>query len=218
MEDGNEAAQISEGLKNAQNLSLPQLQDLSNQIGGILGRGEIRTECKYDNYEEKYEITTEDGVEISRDFINSRYTGQSTKIESVPLSSSNISDLKAAQNSINMLIEQIQNIHSSIKKLKNIANNQNIEIDRDEALDLAINFLGPLEQEGKLSNRSDSLVRFVSLDGKRQVRWDIEPKQSHCHGKPHFNFEIIDKDYLNELSDFLGFKVEQNYHLFLKNK
>ena len=68
-----------------------------------------------------------------------------------------------------------------------------------------------------MSNRSDSLVRFVSLDGKRQVRWDIEPKKSHCKGKPHFNFEIIDKDYLYQLSKELGFNVEQNYHLFINN-
>ena len=93
MSDENEAAQISQGLNNASNMSLSQLQGLSNQIGDILGRGEIRTECIYDNYKEKYEITTRDGVEISRTFINSRYQGQSSKIESVPLSSSNVSDL-----------------------------------------------------------------------------------------------------------------------------
>jgi len=216
MSDENEAAQISQGLNNASNMSLSQLQGLSNQIGDILGRGEIRTECKYKNYKEKYEITTRDGVEISRTFINSTYEGDSSKIESVPLSSSNVSDLQAAQNCINNLIQNIQNIHSSIKSLRNIANNENNQIDIDKALDLTMKFLGPLENEGKLSNRSDSLVRFISLDGKRQVRWDIEPKQSHCKGKPHFNFEIIDKDYLYQLSDELGFNVEQNYHLFLK--
>ena len=215
MSDDNEAAQISQGLKNASNMSLSQLQGLSNQIGGILGRGEIRMECKYDNYKEKYEITTRDGVEISRTFINSRYVGQSSKIESVPLSSNNVSDLKAAQNCINMLIQNIQNIHSSIKSLRNIANKPNNLIDLNQALDLCEKFLGPLEKEGKLPKRGDSLVRFVSLDGKRQVRWDIEPKQSHCKGKPHFNFEIIDKDYLYQLSKELGFNVEQNYHLFL---
>ena len=217
MSDENEAAQISQGLNNASNMSLSQLQGLSNQIGGILGRGEIRTERKYKNYKEKYEITTRNGVEISRTFINSTYVGDSSKIESVPLSSSNVSDLKTAQNCINNLIQNIKNIHSSIKSLRSIANNENKLIDLNTALDLTMKFLGPLENEGKLSNRSDSLVRFISLDGKRQVRWDIKPKQSHCKGKPHFNFEIIDKDYLYQISKELGFNVEQNYHLFLKD-
>ena len=216
MSDENEAAQISKGLNNASNMSLSQLQGLSNQIGGILGRGEIRTECIYNNYKEKYEITTRDGIEISRTFINSTYQGQSSKIESVPLSSSNVSDLKAAQNCINNLIQNIQNIHSSIKSLRNIANNENINTDINHALELTMKFLGPLENEGKLSNRSDSLVRWVSFDKKRQVRWDINPKQSHCKGKPHSNFEILDNNYLNSLSKELGFKVEQNYHLFIK--
>ena len=217
MSDDNEAAQISQGLSNASKMSLSQLQGLSNQIGDILGRGEIRTECKYKNYKEKYEITTRDGVEISRTFINSTYVGDSSKVESVPLSSSNISDLQAAQNCINGLIQNMQNIHSSIKSLRSLANNENNPVDIDKALDLTMKFLGPLENEGKLSNRSDSLVRFISLDGKRQVRWDIEPKQSHCKGKAHFNFEIIDKDYLYDISKELGFNVEQNYHLFIKN-
>jgi len=218
MSDENEAAQISQGLKNASNMSLSQLQGLSNQIGGILGRGEIRTERIYDNYKEKYEITTENGVEISRTFINSRFVGQSSKIESVPLSSSNASDLKTAQNCINMLIQNIQNIHSSIKTLRNIANDENKTISINEALDLTEKFLGPLEHEGKLPKKGDCFVRFVSLDLKRQVRWDIEPKQSHCKGKPHFNFEIIDGDYLNKISEELGFKVEKNYHVFLDGK
>ena len=217
MSNENEAAQISQGLNNASNMSLSQLQGLSNKISDILRRGEIRTECKYKNYKEKYEITTRDGVEISRKFINSTYVGDSSKIESIPLTSSNISDLQAAQNCINNLIQNIKNIHSSIKSLKNIANNENNQIDIDKALDLTMKFLGPLENEGKLSNRSDSLVRFISLDGKRQVRWDIKPKQSHCKGKPHFNFEIIDKNYLYQLSHELGFNVEQNYHLFIKD-
>ena len=217
MSNENEAAQISKGLNNASNMSLSQLQDLSNKISDILRRGEIRTECKYKNYKEKYEITTRDGVEISRKFINSTYVGDSSKIESIPLTSSNISDLQAAQKCLNILIQNTKNIHSSIKSLKNIANNENNQIDIDKALDLTMKFLGPLENEGKLSNRSDSLVRFISLDGKRQVRWDIKPKQSHCKGKPHFNFEIIDKNYLYQLSHELGFNVEQNYHLFIKD-
>ena len=216
MSDENEAAQISQGLNNASNMSLSQLQGLSNQIGDILGRGEIRTECIYDNYKEKYEITTRDGVEISRTFINSRYQGQSSKIESVPLSLSNVSDLQAAQNCINNLIQNIQNIHSSIKTLKDIGNNGKILSDISTALDLTSKFLGPLENEGKLPKRGDCFARFVSLDGKRQVRWDLEPKQSHCEGKPHFNFEIIDKDYLYQISKELGFNVNQNYHVFLK--
>lgn len=217
MSNENEAAQISKGLNNASNMSLSQLQGLSNKISDILRRGEIRTECKYKNYKEKYEITTRDGVEISRKFINSTYVGDSSKIESIPLTSSNISDLQAAQKCLNILIQNTKNIHSSIKSLKNIANNENNQIDIDKALDLTMKFLGPLENEGKLSNRSDSLVRFISLDGKRQVRWDIKPKQSHCKGKPHFNFEIIDKNYLYQLSHELGFNVEQNYHLFIKD-
>lgn len=214
--NSNEVAEINKSMKNINNLSLPELQSLSAQIGGILGRGTIRTECTYNNYKEKYEITTRNGVEISRRFINSQYTGKSSKIESIPLSSDNKANLQAAQNSVNIMIKQIQNIHSSIRTLNKIGNNQNNMVDIGEALELTSNFLGFLEKEGKLSNRSDSLVRFVSFDGKRQVRWDINPKKSHCKGNPHFNFEILDNNYLRKLSNYLGFQVNQNYHLFLK--
>ena len=36
---GNEFAQINNSLNNIQNLSLPQLENLNNQIGGVIGRG-----------------------------------------------------------------------------------------------------------------------------------------------------------------------------------
>ena len=108
-----------------------------------------------------------------------------------------------------------QNVTSSICTLNQIGNNPNLITSVDKALDLSIKFLGPHEKTGKLGNRSDSLVRLISKDGKRQVRWDIEPKDSHCKGKPHFNFEIIDKDYLESLKKELKFDVKPNYHIFI---
>ena len=213
---GNEFAEINNSLNNVQNLSLPQLENLNDQIGGVIGRGSIRKECIYDNYKEKYEITTRNGVEISRRYINSTYVGKSSKIESVPLSSANSADLKTAQGIVQMFIQEKKKLYSSIKTLQSIGNNPNNETSIDEALKLATNFLGMLEKDGKLSNRSGSFLRLVSFDGKRQVRWDIEPSPNHCKGRPHFNFEILEEGHQEELSKILGFKVSNNYHLFLK--
>ena len=156
------------------------------------------------------------GVEISRRYINSTYVGKSSKIESVPLSSANSADLKAAQGIVQMFIQEKKKLYSSIKTLQSIGNNPNNETSIDEALKLATNFLGMLEKDGKLSNRSGSFLRLVSFDGKRQVRWDIEPSPNLCKGRPHFNFETLEEGHQEELSKILGFKVSNNYHLFLK--
>ena len=217
-----EVSQLNQSLSNMQNMSLSQLQDLAGQIGGILSRGKIKTDVTYKNYEKKYRVTTRNGVEISREYIETNYVGTSSSIKEVALSSDNANSLNGALSAVNLMIQirkaeiQIQkNITSSITTLKQIGNNPNLITSIDKALDLSIKFLGPHEKTGKPGNRSDSLLRLVSKDGKRQVRWDIEPKDTHCKGKPHFNFEILDKDYLNSLKKELGFDVKSNYHIFI---
>ena len=61
-----EVAQINQSLSNMQNMSVPQLENLAGQIGGILRRGKIKTDVTYKNYEKKYRVTTRNGIEISR--------------------------------------------------------------------------------------------------------------------------------------------------------
>lgn len=217
-----EVAQINQSMSNITNMSLPQLENLAGQIGGILKRGKIKTDVTYKNYEKKYRVTTRNGVEISREYIETNYVGTSSSVKEVTLSSDNASSLNGALSAVNLMIQirkaEIkihQNVTSSICTLNQIGNNPNLITSVDKALDLSIKFLGPHEETGKLGNRSDSLVRLISKDGKRQVRWDIEPKDSHCKGKPHFNFEIIDKDYLESLKKELKFDVKPNYHIFI---
>ena len=220
-----EVSQLNQSMSNIKNMSLPQLQNLAGQIGGILSRGKIKTDITYQNYEKKYKVTTRNGVEISREYIETNYVGTSTSIKEVPLSSDNANSLNGALSAVNLMIQlrkaEIQihkNITSAVSTLDKIGNDPNIITSVDKALELSIKFLGPHEKTGTLSNRSDSLLRLVSKDKKRQVRWDIEPKDSHCKGKPHFNFEILDNDYLNELKKELGFDVKSNYHIFIDYK
>ena len=112
-------------------------------------------------------------------------------------------------------INNHNNIVSSINTLEKIGNNPKKKASEDEALNLAIQFLGPCEETKPLGNRSDSLLRLASRDGKRQVKFDLEPKQSHCKGKPHFNFEFLDAEDLQNWRKELGFDVKSNYHLFI---
>ena len=51
-----EVAQINQSLSNMQNMSVPQLENLAGQIGGILSRGKIKTDVTYKNYEKKYRM------------------------------------------------------------------------------------------------------------------------------------------------------------------
>ena len=37
-------------------MSVPQLENLAGQIGGILSRGKIKTDVTYKNYEKKYRV------------------------------------------------------------------------------------------------------------------------------------------------------------------
>jgi hypothetical protein len=217
-----EVSQINQSMSNITNMSLPQLQNLAGQIGGILKKGRIKTDVTYKNYEKKYRVTTRNGVEISREYIETNYVGTSSSIKEMPLSSDNKNSLNGALSAVNLMIEvrkaEIQinkNISSSVSTLNKIGNNPNSLTSIDKALDLSVKFLGPHEKTGNLSERSDSLLRLISKDGKRQVRWDIEPKNSHCKGKPHFNFEFLDDNYRKELSKKLGFEVSSNYHLFI---
>ena len=220
-----EVAQINQSLSNMQNMSVPQLENLAGQIGGILRRGKIKTDVTYKNYEKKYRVTTRNGVEISREYIETNYVGTSSSVKEVALSSDNANSLNGALSAVNLMIQikkaEIQihkNLVSSISTLNKIGNNPNIITPVDEALNLAINFLGPHEETAPLGNRSDSLLRLKSKDGKRQVRWDIEPKMSHCKGQPHFNFEFLDGENL-KMQKELGFEVKSNYHIFIdKNK
>ena len=220
-----EAAQINKSLSNMDNMSVPQLEDLAGQISGVLSRGKIKTDVTYKNYEKKYLIKSIDGVEISRDYIETNYVGNSTSVEEVALSSDNVKSLNGALSAVNLMIQikkaEIQihkNLVDSISTLNKIGNNPNIITSIDDALNLAIKFLGPNEQTAPIGNRSDSFLRLQSKDGKRQVRWDIEPKMSHCKGQPHFNFEFLDGENL-KMQKELGVEVKSNYHIFIgKNK
>ena len=82
-----EVSQLNQSMSNIKNMSLPQLQNLAGQIGGILSRGKIKTDITYKNYEKKYKVTTRNGVEINREYIETNYVGTSTLIKEVPLSS-----------------------------------------------------------------------------------------------------------------------------------
>ena len=220
-----EAAQINKSLSNMDNMSVPQLEDLAGQISGVLSRGKIKTDVTYKNYEKKYLIKSIDGIEISRDYIETNYVGNSTSVEEVALSSDNVKSLNGALSAVNLMIQikkaEIQihkNLVDSISTLNKIGNNPNIITSVDDALNLAIKFLGPNEQTAPIGNRSDSFLRLQSKDGKRQVRLDIEPKMSHCKGQPHFNFEFLDGENL-KMQKELGFEVKSNYHIFIdKNK
>ena len=219
-----EAAQINKSLCNMENMSVPQLEDLASQIGGVINRGKIKTDVTYDNYEKKYRITTLDGVEISREYIETNYKGTSTSIQEVALSSDNVKSLNGALAAVNLMIqikkakiEIHNNLLSSINTLHKIGNNPKIITSVDEALELSIKFLGPHEETAPIGNRSDSFLRLKSKDGKRQVRWDIEPKMSHCKGQPHFNFEFLDNENL-KLQKELDFEVKSNYHIFIGKK
>ena len=219
-----EAAQINKSLSNMDNMSVPQLEDLAGQISGVLSRGKIKTDVTYKNYEKKYLIKSIDGVEISRDYIETNYVGNSTSVEEVALSSDNVKSLNGALSAVNLMIQikkaEIQihkNLVDSISTLNKIGNNPNIITSVEDALNLAIKFLGPNEQTAPIGNRSDSFLRLLSKDGKRQVRWDIEPKMSHCKGQPHFNFEFLDGENL-KMQKELGFEVKSNYHIFIDKK
>ena len=219
-----EAAQINKSLSNMDNMSVPQLEDLAGQISGVLNRGKIKTDVTYKNYEKKYLIKSIDGVEISRDYIETNYVGNSTSVEEVALSSDNVKSLNGALSAVNLMIQikkaEIQihkNLVDSISTLNKIGNNPNIITSVEDALNLAIKFLGPNEQTAPIGNRSDSFLRLLSKDGKRQVRWDIEPKMSHCKGQPHFNFEFLDGENL-KMQKELGFEVKSNYHIFIDKK
>ena len=50
-----EVAQINQSMSNITNMSLPQLENLAGQIGGILKRGKIKTDVTYKNYEKNTE-------------------------------------------------------------------------------------------------------------------------------------------------------------------
>ena len=100
-----EAAQINKSLSNMDNMSVPQLEDLAGQISGVLSRGKIKTDVTYKNYEKKYLIKSIDGVEISRDYIETNYVGNSTSVEEVALSSDNVKSLNGALSAVNIMIQ-----------------------------------------------------------------------------------------------------------------
>lgn len=200
-------------------MTLPQLQNLNQQINNIINRGRIFTEVERTQRKEKYRVTTRNGIEINREYLGCEDDVTKT-FEYVDLSSQNQSDLTVASNILGQMISVKTGINAVINFLHQNADNSDIKISIDDALSLTDKFIGPVPNDHPLSPKSDSIARFSSFDGLRQVRWDIEPR--HARGIPHFNFEIINSDkkklawYMNQLSQELGFQVKNNYHLFVK--
>lgn len=213
-----ETEHINRTLSRCMEMTLSQLQEFNLEIYQILNRGTISTDCERRIRKDRYLRTMQNGIEIQRDFIGSEEEVTRT-IVNIDLSYQNQKDLLNVSNILGMMISDKIGVNSVIKFLHKYADDPNNQLSINEALNLTSKFLGTHAKDHEMSLGSDSLARFTSFDGLRQVRCDIDPR--HCRGLSHFNFEIMNTDkqklnkYLNELSDELKFNVKTNYHLFV---
>lgn len=149
-----EVAQINRDLSNMMSMTLPQLQNLNQQINNIINRGRIFTEVERTQRKEKYRVTTRNGIEINREYLGCEDDVTKT-FEYVDLSSQNQSDLTAASNILGQMISVKTGINAVIKFLHQNADNSDIKISIDDALSLTDKFIGPVPNDHPLSPKSD---------------------------------------------------------------